>query len=105
MSQVHVYLTYPFVMSWSAIEAMSCGALVLGSKTPPVEEFIYHNKNGLLVDFFDYEKIADTIAEALASPENYAHLKESARKTIVDGYDLKTICLPQQIEYFESFST
>lgn len=103
MSRVHVYLTYPFVMSWSAIEAMSCGALMVGSRTPPVEEFIQHKKNGLLVDFFNYAEIADTIAEALTKPKDYDELREAARKTVIDRYDLETVCLPQQIAYFESF--
>ena len=103
MSRVHVYLTYPFVMSWSAIEAMSCGALMVGSKTAPVEEFIQHKKNGLLVNFFNYEEIAETIAEALAKPNDYLDLREAARKTVVDHYDLETVCLPQQLNYFESF--
>ena len=103
MSRVHVYLTYPFVMSWSAIEAMSCGALIVGSKTTPVEEFIQHKKNGLLVNFFNYEEIADTIAEALAKPNDYLDLREAARKTVVDHYDLETVCLPQQLAFFESF--
>jgi glycosyltransferase involved in cell wall biosynthesis len=101
VTRCHLYLTYPFVLSWSCIEAMSAGALIVGSDTPPVTEFITHGHNGLLVDFFDYKQIADTVIEALARPEQYLPLKAQARKTIVDQYDLKRICLPLQIAFVE----
>jgi glycosyltransferase involved in cell wall biosynthesis len=104
ISRCHLYLTYPFVLSWSCIEAMSAGALVVGSRTQPVQEFITHGHNGLLVDFFDYRQIADTVIEALAQPEQYQHLRAQARKTIVDHYDLKRICLPQQLALVEGLA-
>lgn len=97
VSRCHVYLTYPFVMSWSAIEAMSAGALVVGSNTPPVREFIEHEKNGLLVDFFDYENLASTVIDCLANPKIYNQLKKAARSTIIERYDLNSICIPKQL--------
>lgn len=98
VSAAHVYLTYPFVLSWSCIEAMSMGALVIGSKTSPVEEAITHGKNGLLVDFFDHEALAQTVVKVLNNPEKYQHLRDAARKTAIDRYDLKSVCLPQQMK-------
>jgi glycosyltransferase involved in cell wall biosynthesis len=102
ISSVHIYLTYPFVMSWSAIEAMSCGCLMVGSNTEPVKEFIQHQKNGLLVDFFNYDEIADTLIEALAHNKKYDHLRIAARNTVIKNYDLESVSLPKQIKYFES---
>jgi glycosyltransferase involved in cell wall biosynthesis len=102
ITSVHVYLTYPFVLSWSCAEAMSAGAVVVGSKTPPVEEFIKTDKNGLLVDFFNYKEISAAVCKVLSNPKKYATLGKNARKTIVESYDLKTICLPKQLEYIES---
>lgn len=97
LSRVHVYLTYPFVLSWSMLEAMSAGCLVVGSKTPPVEEVIRHQDNGLLVDFFDVEGIAATAVEALGNPAGYRALRQRARRTIIDTYDLRTLALPAQL--------
>jgi len=100
----HVYLTYPFVLSWSMLEAMSCGAVVIGSKTAPVEEVIEHQKNGLLVDFFDYNEIAHTISRVLSDYQSSRQLGINARKTIVDNYDLNTICLPKMLNIIETVS-
>ena len=94
-SSVHVYLTYPFVLSWSMLEAMSCGCLVIGSATPPVEEVIRDRENGLLVDFFSTAQIAERIDEVLDHPDRMAALRAAARRTIVERYDLRRICLPR----------
>jgi glycosyltransferase involved in cell wall biosynthesis len=81
---------------------MSMGALMVGSKTEPVEEFIQHCNNGLLVDFFDYDALADTVIDCLANPAKYEHLRVAARKSAVEKYDLKSVCLPRQIQLLES---
>ena len=101
VSRCHVYLTYPFVLGWSCIEALSAGSLVVGSRTPPVEEVIEHGKNGLLVDFFDTAGLAETVSDALARPEHFAPLRTAARERAIARYELRTICLPQQIELIE----
>lgn len=101
VSRAHVYLTYPFVLSWSMLEAMSAGALVIGSRTAPVEEVIRHGENGLLTDFFDTEAMAGTIIRSLEKPGDYTDLRAVARKTIVDRYDLNSICLPAQVALVE----
>jgi glycosyltransferase involved in cell wall biosynthesis len=95
-SSVHVYLTYPFVLSWSLLEAMSAGCLVVGSRTPPVEEVIRDGENGLLTDFFSTEQLAARIDYALSN--DFSHLREAARKTVVERFDLKRVCLPAQLE-------
>ena len=97
VSSVHVYLTYPFVLSWSMLEAMSAGCLVIGSRTAPVEEVIRHGDNGLLVDFFSVREIANTVVQVLRHPHHYAQLRTNARRTIVERYDLITRCLPAQV--------
>ena len=98
VSMCHVYLTYPFVLGWSCIEAMSAGCLVAGSATAPVEEVITHGANGLLVDFFDTDALAGTVIDALARPSAYVSLRTAARATAVKRYDLNNVCLPQQMQ-------
>ena len=105
VSAAHVYLTYPFVLSWSMLEAMSCGALVIGSQTAPVQEVIDHGRNGLLVDFFDGKALVDTVCGALDAPERYRAMRLTARKTVVGRYDLRTICLPKTLALFEQLAT
>ena len=99
VSAAHVYLTYPFVLSWSLLEAMSAGAPVIASRTAPVEEVVAHAENGLLVDFFDHAALARTVGEVLARPEEMRRLREAARGTIVARYDLRTRCLPQWLKF------
>lgn len=101
VSRVHAYLTYPFVLSWSMLEAMSAGALVVGSRTPPVEEVIEHGVNGLLADFFDVEGWSRTLIEALASPGKYQALRHAARRAVTEKYDLAGVCLPAMLELVE----
>ena len=96
VSSAHVYLTVPFVLSWSMLEAMAAGCLVLGSATPPVKEVIADGLNGLLVDFFDSEALADRLADALARRESFAAVRAAARETVINRYDL-AVCLPPQI--------
>lgn len=95
VSAVHVYLTYPFVLSWSMLEAMAAGCLLVASDTTPVREVIEDGKNGLLVNFFDHKQLAVKIAEILVDLNKLMHLRANARKTIVEQYDLKGICLPR----------
>jgi len=97
VSRVHVYLTYPFVLSWSMLEAMSAGCLIVGSRTQPVEEVIHHGGNGLLVDFFSSEDIAERVIEALEDSKSFASLRQNARQTILDRYDLRSVCLPAHL--------
>jgi len=101
MSRAHVYLTYPYFLSWSMLEAMSAGCLVIGSNTPPVTEFLEHEKNGLLVDFFDVKGLADRVCEALAEPEKFLPLREAARQRVVEELDLNIRCVPALMQLFE----
>jgi len=102
LSSAHVYLTYPFVLSWSMLEAMSCGCLVIGSRTAPVEEVIEHERNGLLVDFFSPDALAGTVVRALEDPSAMVPLREAARRTAQERYDLKRVCLPRQLALVEA---
>src|SRR5262245_1184753 len=94
VSSAHVYLTYPFVLSWSLIEAMSAGCVVIGSDTPPVREVI-DGRNGILVPFFDTEQLAAQVIEALAHPRRFADFRARARRTVLEQYDVERKCLPQ----------
>jgi glycosyltransferase involved in cell wall biosynthesis len=94
VSRAHVYLTYPYILSWSLLEAMACGCTVIGSHTPPVAEFITEGETGLLVDFFDVPGLANRVCEVLAAPHEFCKLREGARRKIVEEYDLEKVCLP-----------
>lgn len=97
VSTAHVYLTYPFVLSWSMLEAMASGCVVVGSATPPVREVIEDGRNGLLVDFFDPPAIAATIERVLVAPDRMAGLRRAARETVLRLYDRDAVALPQTL--------
>jgi glycosyltransferase involved in cell wall biosynthesis len=95
VSSVHVYLTYPFVLSWSFVEALATGCLVLGSATPPVLEVLEDGVNGLTVDFFSPGAIADRIDEVLDAKDRLQTMRDAARRTAVRRFDLKRRLLPR----------
>lgn len=101
LSTVHVYLTYPFVLSWSLLEAMSAGCAIVASDTAPLREAIRHNDTGMLVDFFDASALAEQVGALLADAQTRKTLGENARAFARAHYDLNTQCLPQQITWVE----
>ena len=105
LSSVHVYLTYPFVLSWSLLEAMSCSCAIVASDTKPLREVIQHDQNGRLVDFFDAPALAAEIGMLLDNPEMRQRLGEQARAFAVANYDLNTVCLPKQLAWVDSLLT
>lgn len=89
VSSAHVYLTVPFVLSWSMMEAMAAQCVIIGSATPPVEEVIEEGRNGLLCNFFSSQQIADRVDQVLDHPNRMRHLGEKARRDIIEYYDVK----------------
>lgn len=101
VTRVHAYLTYPFVLSWSLLEAMAAGAHVVASRTAPVEEVVEDGATGTLVDFFDVPGWSAALSHALAEPAAQHPLRRAARALIVAEYDLATVCLPRLIDFVE----
>jgi glycosyltransferase involved in cell wall biosynthesis len=102
-SSAHVYLTVPFVLSWSMLEAMSCACLLVASATPPVQEMVEDGVNGLLVDFFDHRQLAATLDRVLEHPSAHAHLRTAARATILERYDVRRV-LPRHVRLVEDLA-
>jgi glycosyltransferase involved in cell wall biosynthesis len=99
LSTVHVYLTYPFVLSWSLLEAMSVGCAIVASDTQPLREAIIHDETGRLVDFFDASALVNATCDLLDNPLERDRLSKNARAFAIAHYDLKTVCLPQQLDW------
>jgi glycosyltransferase involved in cell wall biosynthesis len=102
ISRCHIYLTVPFVLSWSLLESMSMGATIVASDVAPVREAITHGKTGLLVDFFQPEKLAQQVADVLERPGTYAHLGPAARQHVIKAYDFRKQALPVHLERINS---
>jgi glycosyltransferase involved in cell wall biosynthesis len=101
ISSAHVYLTYPFVLSWSMLEAMSAGCVVIGSDTAPVREVIEPDCNGILVPFFAVDELAERVIEALRDPAKFAPMRQTARQYVIENFDVERICLPQMRRLLE----
>ena len=100
LSACHVYFTYPFVLSWSLLEAMSTGLPIVGSSTPPVKEVIQDGHNGLLVDFFSPDQLAVAVAEMLSNRERARAMGAAARQTILANYSLER-CVPRHLHLMQ----
>lgn len=104
ISSAHIYLTVPFVLSWSMMEAMSAGCLIIASDTEPVREVMAHEKEGLLVDFFSHEEIAKAVDRVFASKDRMQHIRDAARQKIVDYYALNKV-LPLHLSLIEDLGS
>ncbi len=104
LSTVHVYLTYPFVLSWSLLEAMSVGCTIVASDTQPLREAIRHNDTGRLVNFFDVPELANDVCALLDDPVARQRLGANARAFAQANYDLKTVCLPRQLQWVQGLA-
>lgn len=91
VSAAHIYLSYPFVLSWSAMESMACGAAVVSSRTPPVEEVMFDGENALLADFYSPEEVAEKVIRILESKDRMKDMRVAAREAIVKRYNLKDL--------------
>lgn len=97
ISRCHIYLTMPFVLSWSLLESMAMQATIVASDVAPVREAITHGETGLLVDFLKPAELAAQVSDVLADPAKFTHLGVAARAHVVAQYDFLTHCLPQHI--------
>jgi glycosyltransferase involved in cell wall biosynthesis len=100
LTDLHVYLTVPFVLSWSLMDSLACGATVLASNTAPVREMIRHGQNGLLADFFDVEGLADLAGRVLDAPGDFKPLGRAGVELIRERYSLD-VCLPRMLALYE----
>src|SRR5262249_50941475 len=99
LSDVHFYLTVPYVLSWSLINAMACGCAIVGSDTAPVREAIDDGVHGLLADFYDSDALAGLALKILRDPEGHCNLGENARQRVLERYDA-TRCHRQLVDFF-----
>lgn len=102
VSRAHVYLTYPFILSWSMLEAMATACTVVASDTAPVTEYMEDNHNGVLVDFYDINAMVEKVSDIIHHPEKYTEIAQNARKTIIERCELKN-SIKQQLELIKTF--
>lgn len=100
ISSAHVYLTYPYILSWSFLEAMACECPIIASNTQSIIEFMVDNQNGLLTDFFNIEQIVEKIEYALENKDKMLKIRQNARETVIEKCELKDM-LTKQIEFMQ----
>ena len=101
ITDLHIYLTAPFVLSWSLMDALSCGAKVLASDTAPLREMVTPGENGLLFDFFDVESAVEQASQVLDRPAEYEGMGTRASQIIREKYSMD-VCLPQILQLYDS---
>jgi glycosyltransferase involved in cell wall biosynthesis len=104
ISSAHVYLTYPFVLSWSMLEAMSHECMLIASRTTPVTEVLDDGVNGRLVNFHKPAEVVEAVVSALENQDATVALRKAARETVVKNYDLRRVCLPAQIDLISTLA-
>ncbi len=100
LSDLHIYLTAPFVLSWSLIDAMATGCVVLAADVPPVREVVEPGQNGLIEPFFDVDRLTETALRVLEDPAAFKPLGAAARRTIEEKYSLE-VCIPPLASFLE----
>jgi glycosyltransferase involved in cell wall biosynthesis len=100
ISRAHVYYTYPFVLSWSLLEAMACECLVIGSDTAPVRDAILPGENGILLDFFDHEALSEALMRACRRPDDFLELRRAARERVISQFN-RAACASAWVELLE----
>ena len=100
ISGAHIYLTYPFVLSWSLLESMSTGCPIIASDTAPVKEVIKDGYNGILTDFYDTDSLVEKVNNVLDNPDNYKDIRINARNTVIENYELKNM-IKKQISFLK----
>ena len=103
ITSAHIYLTVPFVLSWSTLEAMACGAPLIASDTAPVREVIADGQNGYLTDFFDHNVLAERVADVVARGADNAEVRRNARRDIVSRYALHNV-LPLHVGLIDALA-
>lgn len=101
ISWAHVYLTYPFVLSWSLLDAMACECLLVASDTAPVRDVLTDGVDGLLVDFFDHQALARTLTNVCRKPDAYSELRRAARAKVVAEFDRRTVTEPAWLKLID----
>jgi glycosyltransferase involved in cell wall biosynthesis len=104
LSDLHIYLTVPFVLSWSFFDALACGRVVLASDVEPVREVIEPDKNGLIGPFFDLEVLAEKALRVLKDPREFQPLGQAARTLMEETYSLD-VAVPALKEFFERMAS
>jgi glycosyltransferase involved in cell wall biosynthesis len=100
ITDLHIYLTVPFVLSWSLVNAMSSGAVIVASDVAPVREVIEPGVHGLVEPFFDDERLAVTALGVLEDPRAFRALGDAARRRVLDQFSLE-VCVPRLGDYFQ----